>query len=221
MTVITKVHFSHPDMALADVIRALPDADIRVLQDVSTDPVHGQHFFTTDADDAESFERHLAEDHTVTAYRQVADYENQPVYSVEFTADTLLLGPAVVEQGGFALEAFQHEGGWVERWQLPDRESLQAVWEVADDRSFEFDILELYRVSFEDRSTSTTLTDKQQEALATAYTMGYFEHPQETDLAAVADALGISTSAASGRIRRGISSLVESFPERFPDVDAP
>jgi len=221
MTVIAKVHFSHPDMALAGVIRSLPDAGIQVLQDVSTDPVHGKHFFTTEASDTEAFERHLADDHTVSSYRQVADYENQPVYSVEFTDETILLGPTVVGHSGFALEAFQYKEGWVERWQLPDRESLQSVWQFAADRSFEFDILELYRMSYDERSASTALTEKQREALATAYTMGYFEHPQQTDLGAIADELGISTSAASGRIRRGIGSLIESFPQRFPEVDEP
>jgi len=76
-------------------------------------------------------------------------------------------------------------------------------------------------MSYDERSASTALTEKQREALATAYTMGYFEHPQQTDLGAIADELGISTSAASGRIRRGIGSLIESFPQRFPEVDEP
>ena len=74
-------------------------------------------------------------------------------------------------------------------------------------------------MSYDERSASTKLTDKQQAALATAYAMGYFEHPQETDLGSIADELGVSTSAASGRIRRGISALIESFPQQFPDVE--
>lgn len=51
------------------------------------------------------------------------------------------------------------------------------------------------------------LTDKQREMMQTASDMGYFEVPREVGLAAVADEIGISSQAASERLRRGQHKL--------------
>jgi len=54
------------------------------------------------------------------------------------------------------------------------------------------------------------LTDRQQEALRTAYEMGYFEIPRTTSLEAVADQLGISASSLSERLRRAQTHVIET-----------
>lgn len=53
------------------------------------------------------------------------------------------------------------------------------------------------------------LTDRQHEALRTAYEMGYFEIPRRASLEAVATELGISASSASERLRRAQTQLLE------------
>lgn len=54
------------------------------------------------------------------------------------------------------------------------------------------------------------LTEKQREAIVTAWEAGYFETPRRATLEDVADELGISQQALSKRIRRGCQSLVEN-----------
>jgi predicted DNA binding protein len=53
------------------------------------------------------------------------------------------------------------------------------------------------------------LTDGQREALRTAYEMGYFEIPRGASLKQVATELDISASAASERLRRAQTELIE------------
>lgn len=53
------------------------------------------------------------------------------------------------------------------------------------------------------------LTDRQREALRTAYERGYFEIPRRATLADVAAELDVSTSAASERLRRAQTELIE------------
>ena len=53
------------------------------------------------------------------------------------------------------------------------------------------------------------LTDRQREALRTAYELGYFDIPRKTALAEVAAELGISASSASERLRRAQTQLIE------------
>lgn len=56
---------------------------------------------------------------------------------------------------------------------------------------------------------SRALTTAQREALAAAYESGYFAVPREVTLVGLADRLGISDTAASQRIRRGVENLLE------------
>lgn len=54
------------------------------------------------------------------------------------------------------------------------------------------------------------LTDPQREALRTAYEMGYFDVPRGASLEDVAGELGVGASAASERLRRAQTHLVET-----------
>lgn len=53
------------------------------------------------------------------------------------------------------------------------------------------------------------LSDRQREALRTAYERGYFEIPRKTSLEALATELGISASSVSERLRRAQTQLIE------------
>lgn len=53
------------------------------------------------------------------------------------------------------------------------------------------------------------LTDRQREALRTAYETGYFEIPRQTSLEAIANELDVSASAVSERLRRAQTQLIE------------
>ena len=209
MPIIAKVYFSHPEMALADVITSGPDVTIRVLQEVSTDPVGGSSFFAVETDQPELLERTLAADHTVKRAERVSQYQEWPVYRVEFNPEALLLGSVVTEQDGFALDAQQHDGGWIERWQLPDRQD-------AEEHSFTFDIMKVSQVSNTGDVGMFGLTDKQRTTLVAAYDNGYFTEPSETTLSEIAADLDISTNAASGRLKRGMKNIIESS---FPEID--
>jgi len=56
--------------------------------------------------------------------------------------------------------------------------------------------------------TNAPVTDKQREAIRTAYELGYYETPRQADLGAVANELDISKSAASQRLNAVASKLV-------------
>ena len=216
MPIIAKVYFSHPEMALADVITSGPDVTIRVLQEVSTDPVGGSSFFAVETDQPELLERTLAADHPVKRADRVSQYQEWPAHRLEFNPEALLLGSVVTEQDGFALDAQQHDGGWIERWQLPDRQALQAVWQYAEEHSFTFDIMKVSQVSNTGDVGMFGLTDKQRTTLVAAYDNGYFTEPSETTLSEIAADLDISTNAASGRLKRGMKNIIESS---FPEID--
>lgn len=210
MTIITKVFFAHPDMALADTITSQPDVSIRVVPEVGTDPEHDMYFILVEGEDLSSFESALEADHTVIQNDLMSEFTDQRLYAVEFDHDTKLLAPRVTEAGGLSLEAKGLNDGWMERWQLPSREALHSIWEHARDTSFNFEILELYRHDDSVFGGSFGLTDEQHEALVMAKQRGYFQEPRSFSLSELADELDISPTAASGRLRRGIDKLIQS-----------
>jgi predicted DNA binding protein len=66
------------------------------------------------------------------------------------------------------------------------------------------------RTVFEERQdrSAVVLTPPQEELVVAAYENGYFAQPREASLRELAESLDISPSAASGRLRRAIESLV-------------
>ncbi len=56
-----------------------------------------------------------------------------------------------------------------------------------------------------------TITDKQQEALELAASLGYYEKPRGADLGTIATELDISESAASQRLNAAETKLVQAF----------
>lgn len=63
------------------------------------------------------------------------------------------------------------------------------------------------------------LTDRQYEALRTAYELGYFEVPRRTSLTDVGAELGITASSASERLRRALTQLIqETVATRWPPL---
>lgn len=215
MPIVTDVWFSHEEGALAGTLEALSALDVRVVREASTDPDQSVYFFRFDGARLENVREVLEDDPTVRAVRPMPAFDEQRLIGVEFEPETKLLGPEVTKAGGYVVEAKGVSGqnrppGWYERWSLPDHESLHAIWQGARREGYDFEILELHRHG-RTRGTELapeTLTIEQRTTIVAAYEAGYFAEPREASLAELADQLDVSPSAVSGRIKRGMKSLI-------------
>lgn len=100
--------------------------------------------------------------------------------------------------------------GWYIKQQFANRDELSKYREFWQSVDFSFALDRLY----DSTSTDTEvigISNKQREALLTAYEAGYFSVPQETTLDDVAEALEISRSALAERLHRAQSHLIEHF----------
>jgi hypothetical protein len=61
----------------------------------------------------------------------------------------------------------------------------------------------------EPESPGEGLTDRQREALRTAYELGYFDIPRRTSLEEIGEELDVSSSSVSERLRRAQTQLIE------------
>lgn len=214
MAVITEVRFAHERGALAETLADLRDLHVTVIRETSTEPDQSTYFLRFESDRPGEIGATLERDPTVTEVTPMGEFDDRALWGVEFAPETKLLGPWVTEEGGFVVHARSatpdaDPRGWRERWLLPDRESIHAIWSHARDEGFEFDVLGLRENSGgAGHAAPDALTDEQRRALRAAHERGYFTEPRETSLEGLAEALDLSPSAVGGRLRRGMKSLI-------------
>lgn len=222
-SVIADVRFAHENGALAHTLNERPDVDLRLLRETSTDPEPKTYVVQFGSGNSEEFRPVLENDHTVSTIASMPDTTDRTLWGVEFDDDTQLLNPLVTDEGGFVLRATSTtmesgRRGWHEHWLLPHRGAIHTVWEHARETGFEFEIrsFDQWQGGTTDQAVTRTPTEKQLTALTLAYENGYFTEPRETSLEELADLLGLSPSAVSGRLRRGMKLLIE---ERLLDPE--
>lgn len=206
---IAILDIAHPDLALTPTIRDRPDTSIEVVPHSTTDPETGLFFYLVEGAD-EAFEDVLEQDHTVTDWMLADDLGSARIYRLQHPEETVLISPLTTELGGLLLDAETTGRGWTTRVQLPDREALADLWDCCETRDISFELRRMFRCDEWTGETFPEVTDEQRAALVSAHEEGYFEEPREISLAELAEQLGISSTAASGRIRRGTGQLVAS-----------
>lgn len=214
MPIITEVEFGHEHGALAETLETLPDLSVSVVRETRTDPERSLYLMQFD-EPTTDLAAVLNADSTVRAVEPMPGFEDQEVWGVEFSANTMLMAPRVTNLDGFVLDASSTHvtttlRGWHERWLLPDREALHDIWDYARSNGFKFEVLAFRRQGQTDFAYSgpAAPTDDQREALVTAYHADYFADPRQTSLDEIAAELNISPTAAAGRIKRGLESLI-------------
>lgn len=212
--------FEH--LPLVDVAAAVPEATLTV--DVGQPNQGGPPPFDLRADGAPpgTVERALERSAFVDSYATVEATDHRGRYQVLPAATmTEQLGPHVdrperlQELAGnesIVERAQVTEDGWWQRRRFAEWaafERYRRFWTSNAERFALRRLVDAERA----RSVEDGLTDRQREALAAAYEMGYFEVPRGASLGEVAATLDISASSLSERLRRAQTCLVESALE--------
>jgi len=208
MSITATVYVEHDRLALVPTLRSLGDIDIRVVAQGTTDPGTTVFPFFVEYDDRRELEAALAEDPTVDEYDLVEWGPPGGIYYIEHTEETKLVSTVVTDVNGFLIHTETRNSGWVVRLLLPDKQALNAVWEYTVDHGISLDIVEVYGNDDVEPGGSYGLTDEQRSALRLAYEHGYFSEPRDASLEELAAELGLSSTAMSGRLRRGMRNLV-------------
>jgi predicted DNA binding protein len=138
-------------------------------------------------------------------------------YCVELTDDAVLVSTTSVELGAQPISVQGANGDWNARLQFTDRDALIALRQFCSERGIRFGIDALYETDAHD-APSTDLTDRQLEALRTAFESGYFEIPRAETQDDLADKLDISKTAVSHRLRRATARLVRDVLDEIGDT---
>mgnify|MGYP000669337399 CR=1 FL=1 len=171
----------------------------------ATDPVVSLVWATGATD--ETLREALADDPCVRDADRLATAGDGWLFGVEWTADALGFVDALLEAGGTVWEAVGAEGRWELQVLFPDRQALSETYHRFEERgvSFEVDTVHGLDAVYHSRYG---LTEKERDALVTAFERGYYEVPHRVSTTELGAALGITHQAVSGRLRRGHGSLV-------------
>ena len=208
MSITAKVHIRHEHLALVPTLQNLDGVSIRVITQGTTDPGSTYFPFLIEYDDHEELEAMLETDVTVEQFELIDRTGDTAIYYIEHTPETILISSVVTEEKGFLVHTETKNGGWLVTLLLPDRAALNAIWEYAIENEMELDIIEIYSNEDAGGESSYGLTDEQRSALQLAFAEGYFNEPRDVSLSEVADEMDLSSTAMSGRLRRGMRNLI-------------
>lgn len=110
---------------------------------------------------------------------------------------------------------------WTFRLRFPSYEELSTFHSRCTDRGISIELVQLHEAVSPSSEHRFGLTGPQRELVVEAYEAGYFEVPRTVTLVDLADQYGISDSAVSQRLRRGIAALVDSTLMVDPESSTP
>ncbi|WP_129112637.1 helix-turn-helix domain-containing protein [Halegenticoccus tardaugens] len=213
MSLIAEFHLGSPILRRA--LAETPDGVARAMDVQASECGAIRLFFWLRGADPDEFAAGVGADPTIREATELIEVADRRLYRVEYTEEGRGVSayPAVVDVGAMNLDLKGTCEGWELRMRFPDRDALQTYRSRVLALGIELRLLAVYSEDAADEELpdeSFGLTGPQQEVLSKAHAGGYFSIPREVTLGELAEQLGISTQAASVRLRRAHEALIEN-----------
>lgn len=201
----------HSD-AISDSLQQVPGMSVVIDTLGGSDTLPLRSLFWASGGDFDAFEELLAEDPTISDFEQLAQEGETRLYRVLYSTDVPEVAAyrAALSLDGTMLHAENDGEGWFVRMRFPDRESIATFRDRCWDSGFDITIRAVYDRQDTAPRHRFELTSPQYETLVAALERGYFSIPRGASLQDIADELGVSSQAASERLRRGMKALVRN-----------
>ena len=172
----------------------------------------------------DEFDRHLRAGEIVKEVQALTRVGDSVLYYVEWETDKETFLNGLGETGGTIMEA-HGDSTWSFTVRFRDHADLTRFHQYFQDNDFPVYIERISGLDDEPRTEyGFGLTPAQRDTLIMAVENGYFSVPRETTLDDIAEELGISSQAASERVRRGTKTvlrkgLIGLVPADFEPTD--
>lgn len=220
MSVIGTIEIPAEKFALGAALAADPDVRIRLERVVPLGSTFVPYIWVSNPD-VEAVEAALRSASPIEAVEVVDRLEDEGLVRVEWAGEVDGLLTAIDENGATILEAIGEADGWTMQLRFDDHTDLSAFYRQCVDEGITLDLESVYNPGHPGSvGLRSDLTDAQYDALVTALEGGYFEVPRRRNLTELAAGMGVSDTAASQRLRRGISSLLAATLSESEDGPA-
>lgn len=184
----------------------------------------GHGIFWVETPDYAEFEESLSGSNLVAAWTLLVERPDRRLYNLTVArgGDLARLVDLSREYDVIWQRTVTQEGTLRIRAIVPDREALTGFHAAIREHGYEFSLHQVTSDIDSGLAGEPSLSRRQREALVLAYERGYYEQPRQVSLAEIGEELGISESAVSGRLCRGISAVLEETLsiEEDDDVDS-
>lgn len=207
MVICTRLTVPIEEFALAEPLRRRPDIRLEFERVV---PLRAAASFIWIAcADAEWAAETVREDEAVAGVDVVEGIEDGVLLSVEWRPDAVPLLNAFADAGATCLKGVGTADGWQLTLRYPNREVFAESYRSCLNAGIDVNIESIHSTGHSvDHGVAAVLTEPQREALCEALGAGYFAVPRAVTLEELATRLGISDTAASQRVRRGVASIL-------------
>ena len=208
-----RAHLSVPaqDFLLGGVLASEPTSCLRFERVVPLGDAAVPYLWVS-GPDVEDVVAALGDDSDVEGLAVLEELDGEALVRLEWnpTGCDLLVGLA--GSTAVLLGAVGTDDSWSLRLRFPDRDRLGEFYRDCRTRGIDLSLRSVFPTGREgDRGGPLALTDVQRETLQAALELGYFDIPRRVTLVELADELGISDTAASQRLRRGVSTLAGTY----------
>lgn len=207
MVVITDITVPADLFALGRLLDEYPEIEIELVRLVPLREGIIPLFWVEDGapDDIEST---IRGDPMTEEVRYLTEADNRHLFEIQWSAEIDGLITPLIQSGAEVLRAEGTVDSWEFRLQFESREQLADFRERCQENDVQMHLDALYNPSLPEHEADGGLTDQQFDILDTAYEKGYWDIPQGVTLGELAVLIGISSNAASQRMRRGLNTIV-------------
>lgn len=207
MSVIADFTVPATDFALGRIMEVRRGINVRVETMVPTGESVMPYFWVP-ADDAEAVEAALREDPLTLEVDQLDEVNGEVLFRVAWSGEINGLVDSLLETEAVVLQAEGTGDDWLMELRFSDYDNLSAFYQNCSRKDISIDLDQVHSPIEDVSDASYGLTDEQRETLLIALNEGYFGVPRQTTLIELGEMMGISDSAVSQRLRRGLSKLL-------------
>jgi predicted DNA binding protein len=207
MSVIADFTVPYTEFALGRVLEIESGIGVRLESMIPTGEAVMPYFWVT-TDDADPVRATLSED-PLTRHVEIVDRVDEEIlFRVEWDPDIDGLIDVLLNTEAVVLEAVGTGDSWSFELRFRDYDALSEFYQRCVGKGIDITLGKVHDPVEGTGAGSYGLTTEQHETLLTALEAGYFDVPRRTTLVDLGERLGISDSAVSQRLRRGLARLV-------------
>lgn len=210
MSVIASIAVPADSFTLGRAVSDAHGARIRLDRVIPVGGTFAPYIWASD-ETVEAIEARLDAAEDVEAFRIVETANGEALVRVEWaeTVDGLL--ETMADAGVSILEGVGEHDVWRLQLRFEDHDQLSAFFERCAEKGIPVEVEAVHNPGIpEALDLKAELTDAQRETLEVALRRGYFDVPRRVNLAQLAEHEGVSDSAVSQRLRRGIATVLRN-----------
>ena len=210
MSVIATVEVPTETFILGDALCENPGIRVHLERIIPVGSTVIPYFWAAN-DDVDTIEAELQAESDIESFEIVDEADGEALVRVEWAEEIDGFLDVINDSGATIYEATGEANTWTFSLRFAEHDDLTEFYRECIDRGISLDLQTVHNPGLpEEMGLGLGVTDTQRETLIAAFDAGYFDVPRRINLTELADELGISDTAASQRIRRGVTALLVS-----------